>query len=136
MKKYIRCANKFTNKATQLASKAFTDKAILKRAMIGSHKGEPMFQVFMNIINDPEVQFGEPNKSGNCTMYYRGNNVGWINFDRGMGWIDDKAYPNIKKFDMSQLDNIDDDFDSFDDYDDDNYLDDDYPYDGDDDDEW
>ena len=123
MKKYISCANKFTNKATQLASKAFTDKYIIKKALIGAHRGEPMVQVFMNIINDPNVQFGEPDKKGNSTIYLKGYNVGWINPLRGMGWIDDQAYANIQKFDMSQLQSanlFDDDFD------DDGYLEDDY----------
>lgn len=103
MKKYVAGANKFTNKATQLASKMYSDKRILINTLLGQHKGEPMLQVYLNIVNDPNVQFEEPNKNGNQTMLYKGKNVGWINFERGMGWIDEKAYPQIEKFDMNQL---------------------------------
>ena len=113
MKKRITCANKFTNKATQLASKVYTPKRIIKNSLIGSHNGEPMIQVFMNIINDPDIQFGEMDKNGNATIYFKGYNVGWINPVRCMGWIDDKAYPNIRKFDMSQLEAPQDSFNSF-----------------------
>ena len=126
MKKYIRCANKFTNKATQIASLVFTPKQIIKNSL-KEHKGEPMLQVFMNIVNDPHIQFGEADKSGNCVIYYDDKNIGWINPKRFMGWIDDKAYEKIEKFDMSQLDSIEDEeFD--DDYSEDEEWDDDWDY--------
>lgn len=100
--KDIKCANKFTNKATQLAGMVYTPKQIIKNSM-KQHKGEPMYQVFMNIMHDPHVNFGEADKHGNFTMFYDDKNIGWINPQRFMGWIDDKAYQKIEKFDMSQL---------------------------------
>lgn len=103
MKRYISSANKFTNKATQLASKAFSEKEILKRSLVGQHKGEPMMQVFLNIINDPNIEIADPDNNGNYTLYYKGENAGWINPDRFMGWIDDKIYQKLDKFDASSL---------------------------------
>ena len=97
MKRYIRSANKFTNKATQLVSKAFSEDAIAKKSQ-GSRKGETMEQIFNNIMNDPDISFGDEDKSGNQVIFYKGENVGWINFRRGMGWIDEKKYNQLEKY--------------------------------------
>lgn len=98
MKKYIRSANKFTNKATQLVSKAYTEEGIARRAAEGSHKGESMAQIFQNIMNDPDISFGPADKDGNQDILYKGKNIGWINFGRKMGWIDDKPYQKLQKY--------------------------------------
>lgn len=99
MKRYVRSANKFTNKATQLVSKAYSDEKIAEKAATGSRKGESMMQIFDNIMHDPHITFGEPDKGGNQDIYYDGtNNIGWVNFQRGMGWIDDKAYQKLEKY--------------------------------------
>lgn len=98
MKRYIRSANKFTNKATQLVSKGFSDKYIAKKAETGSRKGESMEQIFLNIMNDPNVEIENQGEPGNHTIFYKGKNIGWVNFERGMGWIDDKAYQQLEKY--------------------------------------
>ena len=112
MKKYIRSANKFTNKATQLVSKGFSDKYIAKRSQ-GSRKGETMEQIFNNIMNDPNITFGEEEKGGNQTIFYNGKNIGWINFGRGTGWIDEKAYLGLEKYVAPEEDEYLDDEDYY-----------------------
>ena len=97
MKKYVRSANKLTNKATQFVSKKFSNEEIARRAATGERKGESMAQIFNNIMHDPHVTV-EESESGNRTLYYDGKNIGWVNFERGMGWIDDKAYAKIEKY--------------------------------------
>ena len=98
MKKYIRQSNDFKNKATQFISKAYTEEGIAKRAATGSHKGESMEQVFNNIMNDPNITIENPDQPGNHTIFYKGKNIGWVNFERGMGWIDDKEYQKLEKY--------------------------------------
>ena len=111
MKKYIRSANKLTNKATQLVSKAYTEEGIAKRAAEGSHKGESMNQIFNNIMNDPDISFGEEDKDGYQDILYKGKNVGWINFGRKMGWIDEKSYQKLQKYVAPEPDEFEEDYD-------------------------
>ena len=98
MKKYVRSANKFTNKATQLVSKAYSDKKIAEKAATGSRRGESMMQIFDNIMHDPNVSFGEPDAKGIQEIFYKGKNIGWVDFQRGMGWIDQKEYDMLEKY--------------------------------------
>lgn len=111
MKKYIRSANKFTNKATQLVSKAYTEEGIARRAAEGSHKGESMAQIYQNIMNDPDISFGEVDKEGNQDILYKGKNIGWINFRRQMGWIDDKPYQKLQKYVEPDPEEFDEEYD-------------------------
>lgn len=108
MKKYIRSANKLSNAITQkIAEKKFSENEILVRALAGEHRGEPMMYVFFNIMLDPNVQIENPQQlEGNHTIFYNGKNIGWINFERGMGWIDDRAYDKIQKLDPAVLDQL------------------------------
>ena len=107
MKKYIRSANRLTNAITQKVSQKFDENEVLVRALAGQHKGEPMMYVFFNIMLDPNVQIENPTQlEGNHTIFYNGKNIGWINFQRGMGWIDDRAYDKIQKLDPSVLDQL------------------------------
>ena len=107
MKRYIRSANKLTNAITQRVSQKFNENEILVRALAGEHKGEPMMYVFFNIMLDPHVHIEDPERlEGNHTIFYDGKNIGWINFERGMGWIDDKAYNKIQKLDPAILDQL------------------------------
>ena len=116
MKKYIRSANKFTNKATQLISKAYTEEGIARRAAEGSHKGESMGQIFQNIMNDPNISFGEEDKEGNQDIFYGKQNIGWINFRRKMGWIDDKPYQRLQKYAEPEIDELVDEYIDEDEY--------------------
>ena len=107
MKRYVRSANWLTNKATQLYSKRFDENEILVRTILGRHNGSPMLHVFFNIICDPNVTIEDPERAeGEHTIYLNGKNVGWMDFQRGMGWIDDKAYDKIQKVDPEILDEL------------------------------
>lgn len=98
MKIYVKSANKLTNKVSQFISKKFSDEEIARRAAEGSYKGESMRQVFDNIMHDPNVTFGDPDKGGNQVIFYNGDNIGWINFTRGMGDISPKGYAKLQKY--------------------------------------
>jgi len=107
MKRYVKSANWFTNKATQLYSKKFDENEILVRTILGRHDGSPMLHVFFNIICDPNVQIEDPQRAeGEHTIFYNGKNIGWLDFQRGLGWIDDKAYQKIQKVDPEILDEL------------------------------
>jgi hypothetical protein len=108
MKRYIRSANRFTNRATQLVSKAFSEDYVADKAANGMHKGETMQQVWNNIMNDPDIEISEPDTRNNCTIYYKGKNVGWVNFTNGKGWIDDKEYQQLEKYVAPEEDFYDD----------------------------
>lgn len=97
MKVYIKSYNEFTDKATKLVSRAFTDKYIAKKSE-GSRKGESMQQIYLNIVNDPNVTYGEPDKLGRQAILYNGEKIGWIDFGKQDGFIDNKAYEKIAKY--------------------------------------
>lgn len=96
MKKYVRSATDRSNKMTQTKSKKFSEDEISRRAAEDSRRGESMQQIYRNIMNDPDVEFGDADAEGNQTLFYKGTNVGWINFRRGMGDINNKVYTQIK----------------------------------------
>lgn len=104
MKRYVSSANKFTNKATQLISHVYSPETIADKAMNGSHKGESMWQVFNNIMHDPNVTFDEPDRNGNQVILYNGQNIGWVNFARGIGNIDEKGYRQLEKYVEPEID--------------------------------
>ena len=107
MKRYVKSANWLSNKATELYSKRFDENEILVRTILGRHKGSPMLHVFFNIIGDPNVQIEDPERAeGSHTIFYNGKNIGWLDFQRGMGWIDDKAYEKIQKMPDEVLDEL------------------------------
>lgn len=95
MKKYVRTATDRANKATQTVSKKFSQEELAQRSH-GSRKGESMAQIFHNITHDPDVEIGEADEEGNSTIFYKGENAGWINFKRQMGSINNKKYTQIK----------------------------------------
>lgn len=104
MKRYVKSANWLTNKLTQLYSKKFDENEILVRALLSQHKGSPMLDVFFNIMTDPNVTIEDPERAeGEHTIYLNGKNVGWLDFQRGMGWIDDRAYEKIQQLPADQL---------------------------------
>ena len=104
MKRYVKSANWLTNKATQLYSKKFDENEILVRTLLGRHNGSPMLDVFFNIMTDPNIQIEDPQRQeGPHNIFYNGKNIGWLDFQRGMGWIDDKAYDKVQKLDPEML---------------------------------
>lgn len=96
MKRYIKNATDRSNKMTQTKSKKFSPEEISRRAREDSRRGESMQQIFHNILTDPDIRFGDEDEEGNQTIFYKGQNVGWINARRGMGDINNKAYTQIK----------------------------------------
>lgn len=106
MKRYVR-AGKLKNFVTQQISKKFDENEILCKALLGTHGGSPMMYVFFNIMLDPNVEIeNKDDPHGAHTIFLNGKNVGWIDFERGIGDIDDKAYNKIQKQDpevLSQL---------------------------------
>ena len=107
---------------SKLASKVYTPKQIMKKALTAFHGNEPMLQVFNNIIHDPHVTLGDPDRGGRFPLFYDDEDIGWIDLERGRGWIDDKAYPKIAKYDGPLFDEYEDEYD-------DEYEDDEYEYD-------
>lgn len=108
MKRYVKSANWLTNKATYMyAKKRFDENEILVRTILGRHDGSPMLHVFFNIIADPNVQIEDPERAeGKHDIFYNGKKIGWLDFQMGMGWIDDKAYDKIQKLDGEILDEL------------------------------
>lgn len=108
MKRYVKSANWLTNKATyEYAKRRFDENEILVRTILGRHDGNPMLHVFFNIIADPNVQIEDPERAeGQHKIFYNGKNIGWIDFQMGMGWIDDKAYDKIQKLDDDLLNEL------------------------------
>ena len=109
---------------SKMASKVYTPKQIMKKALTAFHGNEPMLQVFNNIIHDPHVTLGDPDKGGRYPLFYDDEDIGWIDLERGMGWIDDKAYPKIAKYDGPLFDEEDYDDEYDDEYEYDYYDDD------------
>lgn len=95
MKVYIKSGTERSNKTTQTKSKKFSQSDIARKSN-DVRRGETMSQIYHNIMNDPNVTFGEPDDEGNQTMYYKGQIIGWINNRRGMGDINNKVYTQIK----------------------------------------
>lgn len=97
-RRYVSSANKLTNSITERISQKFDENEILIRALVGNHKGSPMVDVFLNIVANPFVEIEDPEREeGSHTIFYNKKNVGWIDFQRGMGWIDDRAYDKMEK---------------------------------------
>ena len=100
MKRYVRAYNGFTDKATKLVSRAFTDDFVEKKAQ-GSRKGESMAQIGLNIMNDPDISFGSPDKRGRRDIFYKGEHIGWFEVrpnGYADGYIDDVKYEKLQKY--------------------------------------
>ena len=100
MKRYVRAYNGFTDKATKLVSRAFTDDFVEKKAQ-GSRKGESMAQIGLNIMNDPDISFGSPDKRGRRDIFYKGEHIGWFEVrpnGYADGYIDDEKYEKLQKY--------------------------------------
>ena len=106
MKRYIRTATDRSNKMTQTKSQKFSADEINRRAREDSRRGESMQQIFQNITSDPDTEFGEADENGNQTIFYKGQNVGWINYRRGMGDINNKVYTQIKHAAKARQDEV------------------------------
>lgn len=81
---------KSKRKSRSLA-KQLTPEYIAHRAG-GMRRDESMAQVFQNIVRNPHITIADADKSGKSDILYDGNNIGWIDMSRGVGWINDKQY--------------------------------------------
>lgn len=80
--------NKITYATTKIASKTYSEKAIAKKSQ-GSRNGESMMKIYAKIMSDPAVSVVD----GKLIMH--GKEIGWIDTERCMGWIDEKAYAQV-----------------------------------------
>lgn len=107
MKRYIKSANKLTNFLTQQIARKFDSDEIFYRAFYSFHDGSPMLYVFLNLMLDEHVTLGNQSRNKNrFELLYDGKNIGWIDFDTGMGWVDDRAYDKVKKQDSALLEQL------------------------------
>lgn len=117
--------NKIVEVATKVASKVYTQNMIAEKSANGTHNGESMREIYMRIMNDPNVTM----ENGIIMMH--GKRIGWINPKNSMGWIDQKAYDQVaalpdEPYEIdspyeSDYDGIDEDV--YDDIDEDDYSD-------------
>lgn len=105
MKRYIRTATDRSNKMTQTKSQKFTDEDIARKSK-DVRRGESMAQITRNILNDPDMELGQADSEGNQTLIYKGHNVGWINYRRGMGDINNMVYTQIKHAAKARQDEV------------------------------
>ncbi len=77
---------------SKLASKIYSPEKITEKVRTGYHGDETMMHAFQNIIHDPNSIIAEPDKKGNSDILYNGKNIGWMNIEQGVCWIDDKEY--------------------------------------------
>lgn len=92
--------NRFTEKATRLISKMYSQAAIAKKSF-GQRDGESMMTIFLKIMSDPRLEIDTAGK-----MFFENKEVGWIDFNRGIGWIDDKAYESIPDLRVDTYDEV------------------------------
>lgn len=83
---------------SRLASHAYSDKQIAKNTQEKTHNGDSMEYVFKKILSDPNIELGEPDNKGIQRILYKGNDVGWINPARYIGYIDDNAYDALESY--------------------------------------
>lgn len=81
--------NKIVEVATKVANKVYTQNMIAEKSASGTHNGESMREIYMRLINDPDVTI----ENGIIMMH--GKRIGWINPKTSMGWIDQKAYDQV-----------------------------------------
>jgi hypothetical protein len=107
MAKTFKTNGKVVTKATQLVSRLYSKKRIEKNSQHKVRNDEDMQQIFNNIIHDPHIKFGMPDKSGNYVIYYNNHNIGWLNPVRGIGWINDDSYEFIEKYVDPEIGSLD-----------------------------
>ena len=95
MKVFIKSATDRSNKMTQTKSQKFS-KADSQRKASDIRRGETMNQIASNIFHDPDVTLGDADSEGNQVIFYKDQNVGWVNKRRGVGDINNKVYTQIK----------------------------------------
>lgn len=91
---------KIRNAATQAYSKRFSQEDIMNQSMTGEHNGEPMARVYARIMSDPAIKREATKKPGLYDLVYEANGreavVGWMDMNRTMGEISQKAYDHVQ----------------------------------------
>ena len=90
---------KIRNTATQMyADKRFDSSEIMERSY-SEHNGEPMMRIYQKIMTDPSISQQETNRPGRYDLVYNADGreavVGWMDQERGMGEISQKAYDHV-----------------------------------------
>lgn len=90
---------KIRNTATQMyADKRFDSSEIMKQSY-SEHNGEPMMRIYQKIMTDPAISQQETNRPGRYDLVYNADGreavVGWMDQERGMGEISQKAYDHV-----------------------------------------
>ena len=91
---------KIRNAATWAYSKRFSQEDIMNQSMTGEHNGEPMARVYARIMSDPAIKREATKKLGLYDLVYEANGreavVGWMDMNRTMGEISQKAYDHVQ----------------------------------------
>ena len=92
---------KMRNAMTQTyADRKFTQEDIINQSMTGEHNGEPMARVYARIMSDPAIKREATKKPGLYDLVYESNGrkavVGWMDMNRTMGEISQKAYDHVQ----------------------------------------
>jgi len=92
-RQYIRSDERLKQKRT---SAKFTEGDITRNSQGTAPNDDSMARVFNRIMKDPDVTLGKKTRRGYQTIFFKGNDIGWVN-ERGVGWIDDAAYDLLAK---------------------------------------
>lgn len=93
-------SGKMRNAATQMYADArFDQEEIMRRSQM-EHNGEPMMRIYQRIMTDPSIRQEATKKHGRYDLVYQAGDkeavVGWIDHDKGMGEISQKAYDHMQ----------------------------------------
>lgn len=83
---------------SKLASKLYSPETIVDKTFNSSRGDENMKDIFNNIFQNPHITLGTPDKQGNMPIFYFDKDIGWVNPDKFIGWVDDKAYDKLEKY--------------------------------------
>ena len=84
----MKIMNKITHATTKAIGNMYSAETIAKKSQ-GSRNGESMMKIYSKIMSDPAVSIVD----GKLIMH--GKEIGWIDTERCMGWIDEKAYAQV-----------------------------------------
>jgi len=96
---------------SKLASKLYSPETVIDKTLHGSRGDENMQDIFNNIFQNPHITLGTPDKQGNMPIFYFDKDIGWVNPDKFIGWIDDKAYDKLEKYSGGIPENTEDIYD-------------------------
>lgn len=93
-------SGKMRNAVTQRYADARFDQEEIMRRSQTEHNGEPMMRIYQRIMTDPSIRQEATKNHGRYDLVYRTGDkeavVGWIDHDKGMGEIAQKAYDHVQ----------------------------------------